>query len=63
MATNWGTFDPEQRRDPDGPGETDPLEALDPATVADLIAWMATASGKPVLNEVTVTPLREQGWP
>ena len=63
MATNWGTFDPEHRGDPAGPGEADPLDALDPATVADLIAWMATAPGQPVLNEVTVTPLREQGWP
>lgn len=28
-----------------------------------LVVWMATAPGGPVLNEVTVTPLREQGWP
>lgn len=63
MATNWGTFDPEQRADPTGPGTADEADALDPATVADLIVWMATAPGQPVLNEVTVTPLREQGWP
>lgn len=63
MATSWGTFDPEQRRDPADPGDADPADALDPATVADLIVWMATAPGRPVLNEVTVTPLREQGWP
>lgn len=63
MATNWGTFDPEQRPDPAGPDDADPADALDPATVADLIAWMATTPGQPVLNEVTVTPLREHGWP
>ena len=63
MATNWGTFDPEQRWDPSGPDEADPADALNPATVADLIVWMATTPGQPVLNEVTVTPLREQGWP
>lgn len=63
MATNWGTFDPEERQDPAGPSDADPADALDPATVADLIFWMATTPGQPVLNEVTVTPLREQGWP
>ena len=61
MATNWGTFDPgERRRATDAPGDE---EALAPAVVADLIAWMATSPGRPVLNEVTVTPLREAGWP
>lgn len=63
MATNWGTFDPEQRQDPAGLDDADPADALDPATVADLIVWMATTPGQPVLNEVTVTPLREHGWP
>lgn len=63
MATNWGTFDPEQRPDPAGPADFNTTEALDPTTVADLIVWMATAPGRPVLNEVTVTPLREHGWP
>ncbi len=64
MATNWGTFDPERRPDPAGrPVDADPADALDPATVADLIVWMATTPGQPVLNEVTVTPLRENGWP
>lgn len=63
MATNWGTFDPGRRHEQRPPGGADPSEALDPATVADLIAWMATAPGQPVLNEVTVSPLHEQGWP
>lgn len=62
MATNWGTFDPTQERPAQAPGD-DPDAALDPAVVADLIAWMATAPGRPLLNEVTVTPLLEGGWP
>lgn len=61
MATSWGAFDPGERRPPEGAPGGD--EALDPAVVADLIAWMATSPGRPVLNEVTVTPLREAGWP
>lgn len=63
MATNWGTFDPGQRQPGSSHAEHDAAESLDPATVADLIAWMATAPGQPVLNEVTVTPLHEKGWP
>lgn len=61
MQTNWGTFDPEQRRSPTEP--TDERQSLDPAVVADLITWMATSPGQPVLNEVTMTPLNEGGWP
>jgi len=62
MNTSWGTFDPSQRADGDVK-PVDEREALDPATVADLIAWMATAPGQPLLNEVTMTPLLEGGWP
>ena len=62
MSTSWGTFDPAQRRASTGQSSDD-RESLNPAVVADLIAWMATAPGEPVLNEVTMTPLREGGWP
>lgn len=62
MSTNWGTFDPAERDGADRP-VADDRDALDPAVVADLIAWMATSPGRPVLNEVTMTPLREGGWP
>lgn len=61
MTTNWGTFDPRERTD--AVREVDPRESLDPATVADLIVWLATSPGRPVLNEATITPLHEQGWP
>jgi hypothetical protein len=37
--------------------------ALPPETVADFIAWIATAPPELVRNEATVTPLDEQGWP
>lgn len=62
MATSWGTFDPDARRATasEPPPER---ESLSPGTVADLIVWMATSPGQPVLNEVTVTPVFEQGWP
>lgn len=63
MDTDWGTFDPETRRGREERGVQDERDALDPAVVADLIHWMATSPGQPVLNEVTVTPLREAGWP
>ena len=63
MATSWGTFDPERRRREPSPVHVDPTESLDPGAVADLIVWMATTRGQPVLNEVTITPLREKGWP
>lgn len=62
MATNWGTFDPDADRPVDAPNADDEA-SLHPDVVADLIAWMATSPGRPVLNEVTITPLLEQGWP
>ena len=63
MNTNWGTFDPADRSTGIQHAASGERDSLDPAVVADLIAWMATAPGQPVLNEVTVTPLHELGWP
>jgi NAD(P)-dependent dehydrogenase (short-subunit alcohol dehydrogenase family) len=63
MDTSWGIFDPAQRRQADVQPQADERDSLNPEVVADLIAWMATAPGHPVLNEVTVTPLHEGGWP
>lgn len=62
MNTSWGTFDPAARED-QSEQRVDERDSLDPSVVADLIAWMATSGGQPVLNEVTITPLREAGWP
>jgi NADP-dependent 3-hydroxy acid dehydrogenase YdfG len=38
-------------------------EALPASEVADLIGWIAAAPANLVLNEATVTPLLERGWP
>ncbi|SDY73296.1 NADP-dependent 3-hydroxy acid dehydrogenase YdfG [Modestobacter sp. DSM 44400] len=61
MDTSWGVWSPEDRRD--GAAPTVPADALAPDQVAQLITWIATAPPDVVLNEVTVTPLLEQGWP
>jgi NADP-dependent 3-hydroxy acid dehydrogenase YdfG len=62
MATAWGIWDSTQRDSALGPDRT-PNEALPANQVADLIAWIAAAPANLVLNEATVTPLLEQGWP
>ncbi|WP_448615095.1 SDR family oxidoreductase [Modestobacter sp. URMC 112] len=61
MDTSWGVWSPEDRRD--GATPTVPADALAPEQVARLIAWIAAAPLDVVLNEVTVTPLLERGWP
>ena len=60
MDTSWGVWTPEERG---SVSPTVPADALPPRQVADLIVWIATAPPDLVLNEVTVTPLEEQGWP
>jgi NADP-dependent 3-hydroxy acid dehydrogenase YdfG len=62
MATHWGTFASGDRA-AGKPERPDPREALPPETVAGFIAWMATAPSELVVNEATVTPLDELGWP
>ena len=64
MATSWGAWSPDDR-DGSGaqPADRPADEALPPDQVADLIAWIVAAPGGLVLNQVTVTPLHEQGWP
>ena len=61
MDTSWGAWSPQDRTGDADP--TDPTEALAPEQVARLITWIAAAPDGVVLNEVTVTPLHEQGWP
>jgi NADP-dependent 3-hydroxy acid dehydrogenase YdfG len=61
MATHWGTWSADERRS-DSP-TPDPRAALPPDAVADFIAWIVTAPPELVLNEATVTPLDETGWP
>ena len=61
MDTSWGVWSPEDRDGSGEPGAT--ADSLPPEHVAQLIAWIACAPPDLVLNEVTVTPLLEQGWP
>ena len=60
MDSNWGVWSPQDRG---SATPTVPEDALAPERVADLLVWMASAPPEVVLNEVTVTPLQEQGWP
>lgn len=60
MDTSWGLWSPGERVSGQPAG---PPDALPAEQVADLIAWMVAAPPGLVLNEVTVTPLLEQGWP
>lgn len=62
MDTQWGAWTPGDR-DQDTAGVAPAKEALPPSHVADLIAWIAQSPPEMVLNEVTVTPLLEKGWP
>jgi len=62
MATHWGAWSSTERQA--RPAEALPVtKALPPAEVASLIVWMAAAPAELVRNEVTISPLEEQGWP
>jgi NAD(P)-dependent dehydrogenase (short-subunit alcohol dehydrogenase family) len=61
MDTSWGLWSPDARSGSAGSSPT--ADALAPEQVARLISWIAAAPPDVVLNEVTVTPLRERGWP
>jgi 3-oxoacyl-[acyl-carrier protein] reductase len=61
MATSWGAFSPEERREGGGE-EAPPTRALPPEEVADLIAWLVAAPREFVLTEGIVLPI-EEGLP
>jgi NAD(P)-dependent dehydrogenase (short-subunit alcohol dehydrogenase family) len=63
MATSWGVWDADDRQTSDRTSERAADESLPPQQVADLIAWIVMAPPGLVLQQVTVTPLLEQGWP
>jgi NADP-dependent 3-hydroxy acid dehydrogenase YdfG len=50
-------------REPSDGSERVTNEALPASQVADLIGWIAAAPANLVLNEATITPLLEEGWP
>jgi NAD(P)-dependent dehydrogenase (short-subunit alcohol dehydrogenase family) len=61
MATNWGAFSPEERRE----GETNeapPTRVLPPERVADLVVWLVASPPEFVLTEGIVLPI-EEGLP
>lgn len=61
MDTHWGAWSPDDRS-PDA--EQKPAaESMPPEHVAELITWIAASPPELVLNEATVTPLLEAGWP
>lgn len=62
MDTQWGAWTPAERSGSDEHGVS-PAESLPPGYVADFITWIAQSPPEMVLNEVTVTPLLEGGWP
>lgn len=62
MATHWGDWTAEARRD-DAKPERPADEALEPETAAAFLVWLATAPRTMVLTETVMMPLKEQGWP
>jgi len=61
MDTSWGAWSPEDRAP--GSGAVTTAESMHPDHVAQLITWIAQSPPDMVLNEVTVTPRLENGWP
>ena len=61
MATNWGAFSPEERRE-SGPKEAPPAQVLAPERVADFIAWFVASPPEFVLTEGIILPI-EEGLP
>lgn len=61
MDTHWGTWSSDDRAATTK--EVPAAEALPPDHVAGLITWIAASPPEMVLNEVTVTPILEAGWP
>jgi NAD(P)-dependent dehydrogenase (short-subunit alcohol dehydrogenase family) len=60
MATHWGTWNPEDR---DQPNPAGPVDALPAEDVADYIAWLVCAPAHLVVTEAVIAPIRERGWP
>jgi 3-oxoacyl-[acyl-carrier protein] reductase len=61
MATNWGAFSPEERRQNE-PNEAPATRVLRPERVADFIAWFVASPPEFVLTEGIVLPI-EEGLP
>ena len=62
MATNWGAFSPEERREGGSKEALSASSALPPERVAEFIAWLAASGPEFVLTEALVVPI-EEGLP
>lgn len=58
MATSWGAWSPEERRESERE-EASPAQALPPGEVAAFIVWLAAAPPEFVLTEAIITPIEE----
>jgi 3-oxoacyl-[acyl-carrier protein] reductase len=58
MATNWGAFSPEERRE-SGPNEAPATQVLRPERVADFIVWFVASPPEFVLTEGIILPIGE----
>jgi NAD(P)-dependent dehydrogenase (short-subunit alcohol dehydrogenase family) len=61
MATNWGAFSPDERRQNE-PNEAPATQVLRPERVADFIAWFVASPPEFVLTEGIILPI-EEGLP
>lgn len=61
MATNWGAWSPEERREGEKE-EASPAQVLPPGEVAAFIVWLAGSPAEFVLTEGIITPI-EEGLP
>jgi len=61
MATNWGAFSPEERRQNE-PNEAPATQVLRPERVADFIVWFVASPPEFVLTEGIMLPI-EEGLP
>lgn len=61
MATSWGAWSPEERREMERE-DAPPAQVLPPGEVAAFIAWLAASPPEFVLTEGIITPI-EEGLP
>jgi NAD(P)-dependent dehydrogenase (short-subunit alcohol dehydrogenase family) len=60
MATNWGAFTPEERREGGSKEAPSASSALPPERVAEFIAWLAGSGPEFVLTEALIVPIEER---
>jgi NADP-dependent 3-hydroxy acid dehydrogenase YdfG len=58
MATNWGAFSPEERRQNE-PNDAPGTQVLAPERVAEFIVWFVATPPEFVLTEGIIVPIEE----